>query len=115
MPRLSFSRPGLTGMIDSDSDDAQFGEESMAMSPTRSNENAAPVKKARGRPKGSVSKVTKAVKSPAKKGRRPALKDRTNAQAAGSDLEEAEDMEGQDDTTTTINETIQSMNDLDAS
>lgn len=117
MPRLSFSRPGLTGMMDSDSDDAQFGEETMAMSPTRSNENAAPVKKARGRPKGSVSKVTKAAKPPAKKGRRTALKDRTNAQVAGSDLdlEEAEDMEGQDDTTTTVNETIQSMNDLDAS
>jgi hypothetical protein len=115
MPRLSYSRPGLTGLIDSDSDDAQFEEQSTMMSPARGNENDVPAKKARGRPKGAVSRVTKAPKSPAKKGKRPALKDRTNAQPAGSDSEGEEEMVGQEDTTITIDETMPSMNDLDAS
>lgn len=116
MPRLSYSRPGLTGLIDSDSDDAQFEEQSTIMSPALGNENAvpAPAKKARGRPKGSVSKVVKAPKSPAKKAKRPALKDRTNAPPAGSDSED--EMAGlpQEDTMT-IDEEMPSMSELDAS
>lgn len=114
MPRLSYSRPGLTGLIDSDSDDAQFEEPSTIMSPAQGNENAvpAPAKKARGRPKGAVSKVVKAQKSPAKKAKRPALKDRTNAPPAGSDLED--EVAGQEDTMT-IDEEMPSMGELDAS
>lgn len=114
MPRLSYSRPGLTGLIDSDSDDAQFDEQSTIMSPALGNENAAPPKKARGRPKGAVSKVVKAPKSPAKKAKRPALKDRTNALPAGSDSEGVDEMAGPDDTMT-IDEEMPSMSELDAS
>lgn len=114
MPRLSYSRPGLTGLIDSDSDDAQFEEQSTVMSPALGNENAvpAPAKKARGRPKGAVSKVVKAPKSPAKKAKRPALKDRTNAPPAGSD---SEDEVARQDDTMTIDEEMPSMSELDAS
>ncbi|OBT41100.1 hypothetical protein VE00_09338 [Pseudogymnoascus sp. WSF 3629] len=116
MPRLSYSRPGLTGLIDSDSDDAQFEEQSTIMSPALGNENAvpAPAKKARGRPKGSVSKVVKAPKSPAKKAKRPALKDRTNAPPAGSDSEDEMAGQPQEDTMT-IDEEMPSMSELDAS
>lgn len=114
MPRLSYSRPGLTGLIDSDSDDAQFEEQSTIMSPALGNENAvpAPPKKARGRPKGAVSKVVKAPKSPAKKAKRPALKDRTNAPPAGSD---SEDEVARQEDTMTIDEEMPSMSELDAS
>ncbi|OBT97146.1 hypothetical protein VE01_04863 [Pseudogymnoascus verrucosus] len=117
MPRLSYSRPGLTGLIDSDSDDAQFEEQSTIMSPAQGNENAvpAPAKKARGRPKGSASKIVKAPKSPAaKKAKRPALKDRTNAPPAGSDSEDEMAGHPQEDTMT-IDEEMPSMSELDAS
>ena len=117
MPRLSYSRPGLTELIDSDSDDAQFEEQSTIMSPAQGNENAvpAPAKKARGRPKGSISKVVKAPKSPApKKVKRPALKDRTNAPPAGSDSEDEMAGHPQEDTMT-IDEEMPSMSELDAS
>lgn len=116
MPRLSYSRPGLTGLIDSDSDDAQFGEQSAIMSPALGNENAvpAPAKKARGRPKGAVSKVVKAPKSPAKKAKRPALKDRTNAPPAGTDSEDEVAGQPHEDTMT-IDEEMPSMSELDAS
>ncbi|KFY13540.1 hypothetical protein V492_03209 [Pseudogymnoascus sp. VKM F-4246] len=115
MPRLSYSRGGLTGLIDSDSDDAQFEEQSTVMSPALGNENAAPppAKKARGRPKGSVSKVAKAPKSPAKKAKRPALKDRTNAPPAESDSED--EMAAVHEETMTIEEEMPSMSELDAS
>lgn len=116
MPRLSYSRPGLTGLIDSDSDDAQFEEQSTIMSPAEGNENAVPppAKKARGRPKGAVSKAVRAPKSPAKKAKRPALKDRTNAPPAGSDSEDEVARPAQEDTMT-IDEEMPSMSELDAS
>lgn len=116
MPRLSYARSGLTGLIDSDSDDAQFEEQNTIMSLAEGNENAIPppAKKARGRPKGAVSKVVKAPKSPAKKTKRPALKDRTNAPPAGSDSEDEVARPAQEDTMT-IDEEMPSMSELDAS
>jgi hypothetical protein len=104
----------LTGLIDSDSDDAQFEEQSTIMSPAQGNENdvPAPAKKARGRPKGAASKVVKAPKSPAKKAKRPALKDRTNAPPADSDSED--EVAAQEDTLP-IDEEMPSMSELDAS
>lgn len=70
-----------------------------------------PAKKGRGRPKATAAKVTKAKITPAKKGRRPALKDRANAQSASSDTEEVENVEELEDTT--INETMISVDELD--
>jgi len=75
-------------------------------------ENMVPPKKG-GRAKAAVTKITKAKRSPAKKGRRPALKDRTNAQSSASDTEEVDDFEEQQDPT--INETMMSVDELDAS
>lgn len=95
MPK--FKQSTLSALIDSDSDDAQFVE-SMP-TPDSAAENRPPGKKARGRPKVAPAKVTK-TKAPARrtsgrliakakeqkpapaKGKRPALKDKTNQQDA---------------------------------
>ncbi|KUJ16863.1 uncharacterized protein LY89DRAFT_707311 [Mollisia scopiformis] len=109
MPKLKKST--LSGLVDSDSDDAQFLD---AMpTPDSAAENKAPGKKARGRPKVAPTKVTK-TKAPARrtsgrlvakakaqaaaptKSKRPALKDKTNQQYA-SETEEVDDFDANDD------------------
>lgn len=101
----------LSGLIDSDSEDAQFVD---AMpTPDSAAENRAPGKKARGRPKMAPAKVTK-VKAPSRrtsgrltakaktnptatsKSKRPVLADKTNQQYA-SETEEVEDFDPDDD------------------
>lgn len=95
MPK--FKQSTLSGLIDSDSDDGQFLD---AMpTPDSAAENKPPGKKTRGRPKVAPAKVTK-TKAPARrtsgrliakakaqdaapmKGKRQALKDKTNQQSA---------------------------------
>jgi hypothetical protein len=95
MPK--FKQSTLSALIDSDSDDAQFVD---AMpTPDSAVENKPPGKKTRGRPKVAPAKVTK-TKAPARrtsgrliakakaqvgtptKGKRQALKDKTNQQHA---------------------------------
>jgi hypothetical protein len=111
MPKPKHAQSTLSGLIDSDSEDAQFFD---AMpTPDSAAENRAPAKKARGRPKVAPAKVTKA-KAPARrtsgrltakskpiptattKNKRPVLADKTNQQYA-SETEEVEDFDANED------------------
>jgi hypothetical protein len=111
MPKLKHGHSTLSGLIDSDSEDAQFVD---AMpTPDSAAENRLPGKKARGRPKVAPAKVTKA-KAPARrtsgrliakakanpsattKSKRPALADKTNQQYA-SETEEVEHFDPNED------------------
>jgi hypothetical protein len=111
MPKLKYGQSTLSGLIESDSEDAQFVD---AMpTPDSAAENRPPGKKARGRPKVAPAKVTKA-KAPARrtsgrltakmkepptaisKSKRPALADKTNQQYA-SETEEVEDFDPNED------------------
>jgi hypothetical protein len=111
MPKPKHAHSTLSGLIDSDSEDAQFVD---AMpTPDSAAENKGPGKKARGRPKVAPAKVTKA-KAPARrmsgrltanaktnptaatKSKRPALADKTNQQYA-SETEEVEDFDANED------------------
>jgi hypothetical protein len=112
MSKSLVSRSTLSALVESDSDDVHYDEQSTMITSDSGAENMVPPKKG-GRGKAAVTKITKAKKSPAKKGRRPALKDRTNAQASASDTEEVDDFEEQEDTT--INETMMSVDELEAS
>ncbi|KAL2061678.1 hypothetical protein VTL71DRAFT_7055 [Oculimacula yallundae] len=104
MPKIK-AHSTLSGLVDSDSDDGQFG----MPTPESATENKMPVKKGRGRPKAALSKpaptkVTKTkAKAPARrtsgrlvakaleideapvKNKRPALKDKTNQYAGDED------------------------------
>lgn len=111
MPKLKHGQSTLSGLIDSDSEDAQFID---AMpTPESAAENIPLEKRARGRPKVAPAKVTKA-KAPARrtsgrliaktksqpqvtaKSKRPALADKTNQQNA-SETEEVEDFDSNED------------------
>jgi hypothetical protein len=121
MPKVKHGHSTLSGLIDSDSEDAQFVE---AMpTPDSAAENRPPGKKgARGRPKAAPAKVTKA-KAPARrtsgrltakakskpvataKSKRPALADKTNQQYA-SETEEVEDFDQNEDTVMDVDDSI---------
>jgi hypothetical protein len=111
MPKTKQAHSTLSGLVDSDSEDAQFVE---AMpTPDSAAENRAPGKKTRGRPKMAPAKVIKA-KAPSRrtsgrltsktktnptatsKNKRPALTDKTNQQYA-SETEEVEDFDPNED------------------
>ncbi|TVY83866.1 Monopolin complex subunit [Lachnellula suecica] len=100
----------LSGLVDSDSENEQFIEQSAMPTPDSAAENTAPSKKGRGRPKVAPAKVTKTkaparrtsgrlnakpAAPPAKKSKRQALADRTNQQNA-EDTEEVDEF-AQDD------------------
>ncbi len=110
MSKVNYGHSTLSGLIDSDSDEAQFLD---AMpTPDSAAENKGAAKKGRGRPKAAPAKVTK-PKAPArrtsvrlstkdkapveKKTKRPALADKTNHQHT-SDTEEVEDFDQPDAT-----------------
>lgn len=112
MAKAKFGHSGLSGLVDSDSEDTHFVE---AMpTPDSAAENKVPGKKARGRPKAAPAKVTK-TKAPSRrtsgrltakaksnttitaKSKRPALADKTNQQYA-SETEEVEDFDPEEDT-----------------
>ena len=122
MSKSKYGHSTLSGLIDSDDDDLQFGQSSMP-TPDSANENKAPAKKGRGRP-AMPSKVTK-TKMPARrtsgritaktvddepaitgkmagrkgtvaKGRRKVLGDKTNQQD-GNETEEVDEFDALDD------------------
>ena len=110
MSRSKFGHSTLSGLIDSDSDDAQFVV--TMPTPDSAAENKAPAKKARGRPKVAPAKVTK-TKAPARrlsgrlmaksnatdpvpmKAKRKALADKTNHQLV-DETEEVDEFEQED-------------------
>jgi hypothetical protein len=110
MSKSRYAHRFLSALVDSDSEDAHFDESIMPTSDSAA-ENLAPPKTSRAGKKASVSRVSKAKAAPTRKGRRPALTDKTNAQSNGSDTEEVEEFEQED---ATMN-TIISVDELDAS
>jgi hypothetical protein len=121
MPKTKHGHSTLSGLIDSDSEDAQFVE---AMpTPDSAAENRQPAKKgARGRPKAAPAKVTKAKASARRtsgrltakaksnpvataKSMRPALADKTNQQY-GSETEEVEDFDLNEDAVMDVDDSI---------
>jgi hypothetical protein len=111
MPKAKQGHSTLSGLVESDSEDAQFLD--VMPTPDSAAENRPPGKKARGRPKIAPTKVTKA-KAPTRrtsgrltakakanttastKNKRPALADKTNQQYA-SETEEVEDSDLNED------------------
>jgi hypothetical protein len=104
MSKSKYGKSTLSGLVESDSDDARFVDESTIPTPDSGLENMEP-KKGRGRVKAGLGKVTKAKAAgekkvaPVKRSSRKALADKTNAQKAGSDTEEVEDFDAPEDTT----------------
>ncbi|KAH6673684.1 chromosome segregation protein Csm1/Pcs1-domain-containing protein [Halenospora varia] len=118
MSKLKQRKGTLSGLIDSDSEDEQFVEQSTLPIPDSGVGNMGPEKKARGRPKAAPSKVVKSkaptkAKIPArrtsgrlnqviaptptqKRGKRKALADKTNQQHA-NDTEEVDEFAQDDD------------------
>ncbi|KAH8659059.1 chromosome segregation protein Csm1/Pcs1-domain-containing protein [Tricladium varicosporioides] len=121
MSKLKQRKGTLSGLIDSESEDEQFIEQSTLPIPNSEAENMAPEKKARGRPKAALSKVVKSkaptkAKAPArrtsgrlnkevmstptqKEGKRKVLADKTNQQHA-NDTEEVDEFAQDDDMVT---------------
>lgn len=101
MSKQAIRHSKLSGLIDSDSDD---GRDTMP-TPDSAAENMPPASRPRGRPKAPSGKVSKpktvqrrlSGKAPkGRKGKRPALADRTNQQN-GNDTEEVDEFEDQGD------------------
>ncbi|RDW79673.1 hypothetical protein BP6252_04311 [Coleophoma cylindrospora] len=121
MPKTKTTQSSLAGLIDSDSDDGQFGGEHSQLTPESSTIAMAPAKRGPGRPKATTAKktitgrVTKtrvpvrrtsgrvklvkaSAKAPAKSAKRKALADKTNQQDA-EDTEDVDEFDQVDDVT----------------
>ena len=111
MSRLHYGHSTLSGLVDSDSEDATYGVLDAQSSPNLVAENLVASKNRRENQRGTVGKNMKAKTSgrrtsasravAGKRGKRAPLSDKTNQQYA-SDTEEVEDFEQQDVTVTTL-------------
>lgn len=120
MSRLHHGHSTLSGLVDSDSEDATYGVLDAQSPPSLTVENLVASKNRRGNQRGITGRDMKAKTSgrrmsaaraaAGKRGKRAPLSDKTNHQHA-SDTEEVEDFEQQDVTVTTLT----SGDELDAS
>lgn len=120
MPRFGLGRSrGLAGLIESDSDDLHFDQGSTIMTSDSEGENVArPVKRSSktqvAPPKSKRQKMSPPQPPPPKE-RRGALKDKTAGRHRRHEASDTEDAREFDERADTVDETLLSMDELDAS
>jgi hypothetical protein len=103
MSRSIYDQSTLSGLVDSDSEDATFQALDVVSTPDSAVENATPSKKPRGSRIAGSGKIMKSKAAghrangtravPTKKGNKAPLIDKTNRQHAASDTEEVDEFE----------------------